>query len=340
MYNKATTFPSDKFSYYKKDIYWNDFECVRKHLNLSISGSSDVDWMSYLKSKIPHADRGFILNCGNGWVERDLFQRGVLSSVMGVDFMEQSIEEAIIGAKEVGMPAIYFKADCNMLQVEEKFPIVVNHAAMHHVTRINHVKSTIAKMILSNGIYIGFDYVGPHRNQYSPQSWFEMVKLNNSLPKRYRAKLTYPHLKTMLHTDPSEAVHSELILSVMKRYFDLDEYVELGGGVAYQILFQNLNLYNDRNTSEGLAIIQQILKVDEQLTTSKSAENLFSFWIARPKKNDFPTDPQIAEWQLLEDEREASSIKNGGRYYLETPLEIIYNEFEENFRFYHDAKSK
>jgi SAM-dependent methyltransferase len=319
--------PSEGFDYYTGLVYWNDFESVNNHFNCTISGSEDGDWYHYLREHFGTFQCGFFINCGNGWVERELFKVGVIKEAIGIDFSEKKIAEAIQGAQKIDMPARYFATDCNTFKPDGLVvDLVVNHAAMHHVAYINKLTYNIARMLGVNGQYVAFDYVGAHRNQYSWPMWSAIIEFNETLPERYRANLIYPHMATMLHNDPTEAIHSEIQISVLKRYFDIETYCALGGPIAYHILFENLALYNERETPEGIATIERILEADINFTKQNPDVNLFAFWIAKPKVENFPTQAQINEWQLEENDREIAAIQNGGRYYAKSVLETIYND--------------
>lgn len=326
--NKIT--PSDNFEYYKKEIYWNDFKLIQNQINYLISGCIDTDWMDYVIRKFGSENVGFILNCGNGWVERDLYKRGFLSNgVIGVDYSLKSIDVAREEALKMDMPAQYLSLDCNEI-VGDNFcaDFVVNHAAMHHVAYVNRVTYNLSK-ICSKGYYIGFDYVGSHRNQYSYELWSEVCRINASLPPKYRIALEYPHISTMLHLDPTEAIHSELQINVMKRYFDILEYVPLGGSIAYILLNRNNILFEDfsNDLEQAKEILNYIILLDRDFLIKNPEENLFAFWIAKTKTTDFPSSENISKWQSEEDQRELLALNNGGRYYPATPLELIYNSF-------------
>ena len=59
--------PSQNFEYYIGQIYWNNFEAQKLHVNHSISGRKDIDWYHYLKERYGSFQRCFSINCGNGW---------------------------------------------------------------------------------------------------------------------------------------------------------------------------------------------------------------------------------------------------------------------------------
>lgn len=148
----------------------------------------------------------------------------------------------------------------------------------------------------------------------------------------------------MLHTDPTEAIHSELQVAVMERYFDILQYAPLGGAIAYQLLYQNRALYEEQHTREGRMALDRIIEADEHLRNTAPECNLFSFWIVRPRRvvgsgwgrwlpgscaAAFPDRHRIASWQAEEDAREVVAESASGRYYPASALEIIYNEMAD-----------
>ena len=210
-----------------------------------------------------------------------------------------------------------------------KIDLVVNHAAMHHVAYVNRLTHTVSKMLKPGGKYVGYDYVGAHRNQYPWEMWSACLEFNATLPEPFRLKqIAYPHMRTMLHLDPSEAVHSELQLEVLKRYFEIEQFVPLGGPIAYHVLFGNNALFEARETEEGHAALQRVIAADRDFTTANPHANLFAFWIAKPK-TVMPSIEEIRQWQTEEDEREADAASMGGRSYPTTALEMIYEEMAD-----------
>jgi hypothetical protein len=114
-------------------------------------------------------------------------------------------------------------------------------------------------------------------------------------------------------------------MDVTRRYFDIEQEIQLGGGVAYTLLFGNGNLYRDQHTDVGSKIIEDILAADSELLARHPSSNLFTFAVCRPKAILSP-QPILDCWRAEENEREAYAVRNGGRYYPPTILELIYNE--------------
>lgn len=322
-----TLIPSNDFEYYILDsIYWNNFEKVISYINSSISGNETQGWVSYINKQFGTFDDGLFVSCGNGWVERDCFKEKLICSASGFDISQKLIEKCIEEANKIGMPYDYRVEDANKLtEINKKFNFIVNNGSIHHVAYIDQFTRAIASALHSDGIYIINDYTGPHRNQYSWEAWEAIISLNASIPKKYQINLVYPHMPTMLHTDPTEAIHSELQMGVARRYFDIVQEVTLGGGVAYTLLYNNKTLYKEQNTAEGKATIDRIMQVDQELTKKIPNTSLFTFAVCQKKK--YLDQAKLDLWSSEEKNREALALNLGGRYYSPTALELIYNKF-------------
>lgn len=152
--------------YYRKQ-YWNEHPQICELINRRVSGDSNVDWILHFKKFAGRKfKRALILNCGNGWVERDLYLiHDYFESCVGIDVMENFIEEA--RAKAPSKDFHYIRHDINKGQIPEgPYDLIVNHAASHHIARLDKVFSDISTNLTDDGLFVNFDFVGPHRNQY------------------------------------------------------------------------------------------------------------------------------------------------------------------------------
>jgi SAM-dependent methyltransferase len=327
---RASLKPGEEFEYYTGAIYWNNFEIVQFYINQAISGDRLKNWSQHVGDSHGCFETALFVNCGNGWVERDLFREGLIQSAVGFDVSETLIDVAKVEATKIGMPFVYMIEDANHIDLSDiEVGLVVNYGAMHHVAYIDRLTRQLCKALAKGGVYVAFDYTGLHRNQYSWAAWSSTVELNASLPERFTTTLAYPHLKTMLRTDPTEAIHSELQVEVLRRYFDLKQFVPLGGALAYQILYQNTRLYKERQTPEGIETLQRIMDADRAFLAADPESSLFSFWVATPKADALDNRLALAEWEKEENLREEAAANNSGRYYRETALELIYNEIAD-----------
>lgn len=324
----ATIRAADGYDYYHNLTTWLSFDPVRRALNQAISGDPEQSWMDFVRNNYPQFSHCLSLNCGHGWVERALFAKGCMRFVTGTDIDQNLLSTAEAEAKAVQMPARYLQMDINTDPLPgDAIDLVLNHAAMHHVARVDRVLRQICALLPEDGLFISYDYTGPHRNQYEYEFWSRMVEFNQCQPEHLKnTNLTYPHLPTMLVMDPSEAIHSELLLDHINRYFHVDYCVPLGGKFAYQLMHDHANLNAHQQTPEGQALIAEILRIDAEITRADPQRSLFTFIVMRPNKSILADEHQLAQWTREEDEREQLALENGGLYYPKTALQIITEE--------------
>jgi len=317
--------PSLGHDYYHNLTTWLSFDLVRRSLNEAVSGCPDTSWMSFLAANYPTSTSCLSINCGNGWVEQALFKQAVIRTATGTDVDARALEAAKQGAERIGMSAAYIEHDINAdLLPCLGFDFVLNHASLHHVARVDYVVRQICELLPDDGLFVSFDYTGPHRNQYPYEIWSPMAEFNARQPSHLQnAKLIYPHLPTMLALDPSEAIHSELLLEHFKRYFFFEKCVALGGCFAYQLMHDHANLNTHKDTSEGRALVAEILRIDNEMTCGDPYRSFFTFIIMRPNKSALANKAQLDLWTSQENAREQLALTNGGTYYPKTALQII-----------------
>ena len=309
---------------YYSHKYWNELPIVKAHIHRRISGDPDIDLFTHFADRVPQTFlRALILNCGNGWVERDLFARGMIAEAIGIDCSESLLDDARSSAHDVGFPADYYLMDVNSAAFPtESVDLAVNYAAGHHIACLDRVFRTVCEILPDDGWYLGYDYVGPHRNQYGAEAWDEIWRVNELLPSHLRQALAYPHLPTMLLTDPTEAIHSELVLRVFRRYFEEVEYVSVGGAIAYPLLTFNDGIFAAPE-EEQTPWVQQVLDADVRFLESHPDSSLFTYFTGRPKKEVLADHEQLRQWTEEETKREASAQAEGGEYYPRTALAVM-----------------
>jgi len=117
----------------------------------------------------------------------------------------------------------------------------------------------------------------------------------------------------MVLDDPTEAIHSELIIESVSRYFDIVERHDTGGGIAYELLTHNPKL-KDVPADELDVHIEKILALDKEYTGLKRVPPLFSYFIAKPRKSVLSGKTKLEYYQKEEDLREEKARKRHGVY--------------------------
>ena len=275
-----------QFTHYS-DKYWNDLELVRKYKDNLATGNENTHWISDIlnrfKEYLPFGNV-LIVGCGNGWLERQLYDLGIGKHFDAFDMSEKYINEA----KELkqSRPIDYFLDDINsMSKIEDnKYDAVFNFAVLHHAMNIEYALKKLASCLKNNGLMFNEEYVGPARNQYSDDHVNIMLEIMSDLPKKFRTKAKFlrPPLANF-RVEPSEAIHSDLILPLIPKYFDIIYQRNLNGGVAYQILHNNIDEFNDTSNSESVKWLEYLLQRDLQFTENGKVPVLFWYGVCTPK---------------------------------------------------------
>ncbi len=307
---------------YYQGTYWNDYDVVARRINERISSDPSRPWFEHFTKVSERTfERALILNCGNGWVERELLASGLILEAVGIDYSEDLLTQARTAAGDGGLPLTYERVNVNTGAFPEgEFDLVVNHAAAHHIAAIDRVFRELCRILPADGWFVSFDYVGPHRNQYTPEAWEGLWAMNRQLPATLRQDLHYPHLPTMLATDPTEAIHSELIVETFRRYFTVSEFTPLGGAIAYPLLTHNARLFEATDPAEQSAWLDRILEADDRFLAGHPDSSLFAYFSGMPNKSVLHQADQLSAWEAEEDERERRAAANGGEYYARGAL--------------------
>ncbi len=315
--------PADSSVYYDTPLYWNALAEVRAYQDrLALGEAAPLGiWghalAFYGRSRF---ERALVLNCGNGWVERALVAGGVVGAAVGVDIADDLLAEA--AARAAGLPITYVRHDINTDELPVgPFDLVINYAAAHHIAYLDRAFRQVAARLPPDGVFLHWDYCGPARNQYSLGNWDALWQLNQALPPMFRRRLDYPHLTTMLATDPTEAIHSDLVISHLERYFSIDHLRPTGGALAYEILKLNPPFYTPG--PEQARWVDFVLEADERYLDDDLGRSYFFYAIARPRTEPID-DATLAAWTAAEQHREARAVADGGRYGGPTMLEDLY----------------
>ena len=269
------------------DKYWNDLEVVGKYKNKLATGNENVHWigdiLNRFKEYLPFDDV-LVVGCGNGWLERQLYDLGIGKHFDAFDMSEKYVNEA----KELKQSRAidYFLDDINsMSKIENnKYDAVFNFAVLHHATKIDDALKKLAGCLKNNGLMFSEEYVGPARNQYSDEHLNLMMEVMSDLPEKYRTKVKSlrPPLENF-RVEPSEAIHSDLILPLIPKYFDIVYQRNLNGGIAYQILHNNIDEFEDTGNPESEKWLDYLLRHDVKLTEEGKVPVLFWYGVCKSK---------------------------------------------------------
>ena len=273
------------YSHYT-DKYWNELKIVAEYKNKLSTDNKNIHWIDNLIDRfskhIPF-ENVLIVGCGNGWLERRLYDQGIGKNFDAFDISKKYIEEA---EKQKGERSIhYFIDDINDLQniSSKKYDAVFNFAILHHATEIDAALKKISESLKPKGLMFNEEYVGPARNQYSDKHLELMIQINSDLPEKFRSK---SHLRPPLanfRIEPTEAIHSDLVRPIFEKYFDIVYERNFNGGIAYQILWNNIEEF-DKDEHESKKWLEYLLENDRKFSSEGKVPNLFWYGVGKPKQ--------------------------------------------------------
>lgn len=298
---------------YYSGKYWNDYPECLSIINTRLF-SEDISWTEFLKKQnLVNFKHALILNCGNGWVERELYDNGIILHAVGVEYNQDLVNECNNHKNERNIE--YIQHDINTVSFpDNSFDVVINFAACHHIQYIERVCNNIRKWLKPDGLFLHNDYIGPQRNQYAKEEWIKMNEINSLLPIQYKKGLGYPDVQQMMKDDPTEAINSCHIIPTIYKLFDIEYHKKSGGAIAYEILTHNNNLFN-LNIEERKKWVQKIMEYDGEYL-NKTGNSFFHFIICKNSKsvNQETIDELINDM----DKREKLALKLFGHYCYNT----------------------
>jgi len=311
---------------YYRSTYWNDIPLVFEYMSENFTGDKKVWWVDDFKRRYAKKpfEHGLFLNCGDGRHEIEFYDKKIIKRITAFDVSPDLIKTARKG--KGGRNINFFVGDANKIKFKNnEFDLVVNIAALHHVQFLNRLCRILANCLRPEGVFVNFEYIGPHRNQYPPVQWLLISLIQRHLPKKAkREKFGYPHVPTMLVTDPTEAIHSELIRKTIARYFRITERHDTNGGIAYELLTHNENIFKLSKKGQK-ETVERILYLDRLLTRLRLVPPLFTYFIAKSEKEVLKNDYLVKEYQKSEDEREFEASRLDGTYRLIDYVRLIVN---------------
>jgi SAM-dependent methyltransferase len=300
-------------------VFWQELPNVASALNLRATDDEDTKWLEHLHQEFDPFNHALVMGCGNGTLKRDLLEKGVIQSVGRRSRLFRTTDRAgKASGKELDLPLDYQLIDsASGIPPEGDFDLILNHVLLSRAAYLDRLARQLCDRLGPGGILASLEYIGPHRYQFSSAQWEAAQDINNRLPEEIRQDMHYPDLGAIVQSDPSLAVHSELIMQVIARYFHLEHLRFLGGGVAYPLLTQNSRLHSQPlyKISDW---VDMVMDVDAYFTSTDPKNSLLAYFVARPDRNR-TTDPgQLANWTAEEDEREARAEARNWTYYPDT----------------------
>jgi len=274
-----------EYSHYT-DKYWNDLIRVKKYKNKLSTDDENIHWiddiLNRFKEYLPF-ENVLIVGCGNGWLERNLSDMNIGKKFDSFDISEKYIQEA--ESLKENRTINYFLDDINNLQKikPNSYDAIFNFAILHHAEDLDNAMKKLSNSLKPRGLIFNEEYVGPARNQCTDEQLGCMLEIMSDLPERFHSK---HHLRPPLanfRVEPTEAIHSDLVISTFKKYFDIVFERNMNGGIAYQVLWNNIEEFENPNDIEAEKWLEYLLEKDTKFSNEGKVSVLFWYSVGKSK---------------------------------------------------------
>ncbi len=266
-----------------EDHYWGAQPLVRRAINRRVTGDPNrwpMEWFAGAYAQRPFA-RGLSVGCGSGLLERDVLSKGICEAMEGIDFSEDSLEQARFGAEEAHLSdrLEYRAEDINALKLPRgRYDIVFFHGSLHHVRQIERVLTEVRQALKPGGLVYLDEYMGPSRSEWTDEDWGFARSAFDSLPEELKNR---PDLAIPLPMDdPSESIRSSAIRPAAARFFEIIEERPYGGNVLW-FVFPCLDMERLRQDSTGA--LSRLIALEDHLLERGWIESYFRVIVARKR---------------------------------------------------------
>src|SRR5512143_4179493 len=194
-----------------EDHFWAAQPLVRRAINRRVTGDPNrwpMEWFRETYARQPFA-RGLSVGCGAGLLERDVLAKGICEAMEGIDFSEESLEQARFAAEEEHLSdrLEYRAEDINALKLPRaRYDIVFFHGSLHHIRQVERVLTEVRQALKPGGLVYLDEYMGPSRSEWTDEGWGFAKCAFDALPPDLKNR---PNLMIPLPMDdPSESIRS------------------------------------------------------------------------------------------------------------------------------------
>jgi len=286
-----TRWDDGQFTAHLELLVWTSSPVVRKYLHRLVTRDPACDWLTWVEAAhfAPKLDRALVLGCGSGWLERAIAKRGRFRSIVACDFAAETVSRAKRAAEEEGLPSI----DYMVLDLENEelpagpFDAVIANDVLHHITGLEPLYTRIHGALAPGGKLVFNEYVGPNRFQYSEVHLATVNRYLRLLPDRLRwdpitGRLLWKRERVdpeqLAIDDPTEAVRSEDVLPLARRFFRVEKEYVYGGGLLNPLLFGIVTNFRTGDPWDDM-LMSRLCAAEERLTEAGELEPDFRIFV-------------------------------------------------------------
>lgn len=206
-----------------------------------------VDWYHWLQNKYccPSRQKAISICCGIGVTERHFLRMGLVKEIVGIDLSPEVIVEGNHQTEVEGIEGLDLQVgDVESMTLEPNgYDMALSWMAMHHIQDLEGVYAEIAHALVPGGIIILNEYIGPRHFAFEEKQSAFLEEWITRLPSDLRCwpnkevrTNCIPDPGLIAAADPSEAVRSDEIVSVLSDKFKMVDRIDYGGGLLHFLL--------------------------------------------------------------------------------------------------------
>ncbi len=272
--------------------FWQSHPVTAASINRRISGDPTQGWVEYTKRRhiIQPVERGLSLGCGAGSLERELLRLDVCRSIDAFDVAPDAIEVARAAAESAGLgDRLHYEVrDLNGLQLDQTYDAVFVAQSLHHIERLEHVLSEVAKALKPGSWFVMNEYIGPDRFQWSDSVEKLMNDLLGLLPAELKilpdgstkGAIVRNSVEAVIAVDPSEAIRSAAIMDVVAQKFEIVERIDFGGTLL-QFVLSEIAMNFDPGNPAHVSLLELLVEYERVLVDHDVIGSDFVYLVAR-----------------------------------------------------------
>ncbi|MAU12450.1 MAG: SAM-dependent methyltransferase [Anaerolineaceae bacterium] len=282
------------------NTYWLAIPPVQRRHQSKATQGEDVDWAHYFLERYFPNRQGLLMasiGCGSGGLERALASWNAFSHCDAYDIAPGAIKLAKQHAADAGFTQINYEVrDINSLEwPSDHYDAVWFNGSLHHIEQLERVYQQVSHTLKPGGYLFFNEYIGPSRFDFTERQKQVMDAVFKLLPQRFKRSFipNYPHPYLQAtpipdpvevqRVDPSEAVRSDEIMSILPDYFDILEFNKMGGTIL-QFLLAGIAGNFHPSDKDAMRMLDMLFAIEDTLIDIGDIQSDFACVAATPKK--------------------------------------------------------
>src|SRR5262249_53129635 len=183
---------------------------------------------------------------------------------------------------------------------EGPFDAIFANDVLHHITDLEGLYGRIHGALAPEGKLLFNEYVGPNRFQYSDARMEIINRYFRLLPDRLRFNPYWGGAHfwrrsrvdpfRIADEDPTEAVRSEDVLPLARKFFQVEVEYPYGGGLLNPLLGEIVGNFDEKEPHDR-ELLRVLCDADDRLTRSGRIEPDFWIFLGRRREGAASTEP-------------------------------------------------